>query len=149
MEKVRLNRVLLSLGSNLGDKIEHLENAVEAIKVSIGAVEFISAFHESEPWGYQSKNQFVNICLTCYTKLTPAELLQIIKEIEVTMGRTKTIASYEDRCIDIDIIFFNNEEIQSEELTIPHPHFNNRPFVLIPIQEIIKKYDSFYHFIKG
>lgn len=149
MEKVSLNRVLLSLGSNLGDKIEHLENAIEAISVSIGAVEFISAFHESEPWGYQSKNQFVNICLTCYTKLTPFELLKILKEIEVTMGRTKTIASYEDRCIDIDIIFYNHEEIESEELTIPHPQFKNRPFVLIPIQEIIKKYDSFYHFINS
>lgn len=149
MEKVRLNRVLLSLGSNLGDKIEHLENAIEAISVSIGAVEFISTFHESEPWGYQSKNQFVNICLTCYTKLTPFELLEILKEIEVTMGRTKTIASYEDRCIDIDIIFYNHEEIESEELTIPHPQFKNRPFVLIPIQEIIKKYDSFYHFINS
>jgi 2-amino-4-hydroxy-6-hydroxymethyldihydropteridine diphosphokinase len=149
MEKVRLNRVLLSLGSNLGDKIEHLENAIEAISVSIGAVEFISTFHESEPWGYQSKNQFVNICLTCYTKLTPFELLKILKEIEVTMGRTKTIASYEDRCIDIDIIFYNHEEIESEELTIPHPQFKNRPFVLIPIQEIIKKYDSFYHFINS
>lgn len=149
MEKVSLNRVLLSLGSNLGDKIQHLENAIETINLSIGTVEFISSFHNSKPWGYESENQFVNICLTCFTKFTPLELLHKIKEIEAAMGRTKTLSGYEDRCIDIDVIFYNNETIQTEQLTIPHPHFKNRAFVLIPVQEIIKKNDSFYHFINS
>jgi 2-amino-4-hydroxy-6-hydroxymethyldihydropteridine diphosphokinase len=149
MEKVGLNRMLLSMGSNLGDKIGYLENAIEAIKVSIGEIEYISSFHESDPWGYQSDNQFVNVCLTCFTSLTPLEVLKNIKTIEATMGRTKSKSGYEDRCIDIDMIFYNQEEIHSEQLTIPHPQFKNRAFVIIPLQEIIKKEDSFYHFINS
>jgi 2-amino-4-hydroxy-6-hydroxymethyldihydropteridine diphosphokinase len=149
MEQIRTNRVLLSLGSNLGNKIEHLENAIKAIKVSIGEIEYISSLHLSEPWGYQSENEFVNLCLTCFTKLTPHELLKNIKEIEAAMGRNKSKSGYEDRCIDIDVIFFNQDQIQSEQLTIPHPHFKNRAFVMNPIQEIIKNHDSFYHFINS
>jgi 2-amino-4-hydroxy-6-hydroxymethyldihydropteridine diphosphokinase len=149
MEKVSLNRVLLSLGSNLGDKIEHLEKAIEAIKVSVGELEYISSHFYSEPWGFQSENEFVNLCLTCFTKLTPTELLEKIKEIEASMGRNKSISGYEDRCIDIDVIFYNQDEIQSDQLTIPHPHFKNRAFVMIPLQEIINKQDSFYHFINS
>jgi 2-amino-4-hydroxy-6-hydroxymethyldihydropteridine diphosphokinase len=149
MEQIRTNRVLLSLGSNLGNKIEHLENAIKAIKVSIGEIEYISSLHLSEPWGYQSENEFVNLCLTCFTKLTPHELLKNIKEIEAAMGRKKSKSGYEDRCIDIDVIFFNQDQIQSEQLTIPHPHFKNRAFVMNPIQEIIKNHDSFYHFINS
>jgi 2-amino-4-hydroxy-6-hydroxymethyldihydropteridine diphosphokinase len=149
MEKVRLNRVALSLGSNLGDKIEQLKNAIEAIKVAVGEVEFVSSYYESEPWGYQSENQFVNVCLTCYTELNPFELLKILKEIEARMGRTKTTTGYQDRCIDIDIVLYHNEEIKSEQLTIPHPHFKKREFVMIPLREIVEKDDPFYHFINS
>jgi 2-amino-4-hydroxy-6-hydroxymethyldihydropteridine diphosphokinase len=149
MEKVRLNRVALSLGSNLGDKIEQLKNAIEAIKVAVGEVEFVSSFYESEPWGYQSENQFVNVCLTCYTELNPFELLKILKEIEARMGRTTTTTGYQDRCIDIDIVLYHNEEIKSEQLTIPHPHFKKREFVMIPLREIVEKDDPFYHFINS
>jgi 2-amino-4-hydroxy-6-hydroxymethyldihydropteridine diphosphokinase len=149
MEKVSVNRVLLSLGSNLGNKIEHLEKAIEAIKISAGEVEFVSSYYESEPWGYESENQFINVCLTCFTNYNPFELLTILKEVETTMGRTKTATGYQDRCIDIDIIFFNKEEIQSEQLMIPHPHFKQREFVMIPLQEIVKKDDPFYQFIQS
>jgi 2-amino-4-hydroxy-6-hydroxymethyldihydropteridine diphosphokinase len=149
MEKVRLNRVLLSMGSNLGEKIEYLENAIEAIKVAVGEVEFVSSYYESEPWGYQSENQFINVCLTCFTNLSPFELLEILKGIEATIGRTKSQTGYEDRCIDIDIIFYNNEEIESDQLTIPHPHFKKREFVMIPLLEIVEKDDPFYHFINS
>ena len=149
MEKVRLNRVLLSLGSNLGEKTEQLKNAIEAIKVAIGEVEFVSSYYESEPWGYQSENQFINVCLTCFTNLSPFKLLDVLKDIEATMGRTKSKTGYEDRCIDLDIIFYGNEEIQSDQLTIPHPHFKKREFVMIPLLEIVEKGDPFYHFINS
>jgi 2-amino-4-hydroxy-6-hydroxymethyldihydropteridine diphosphokinase len=149
MEKVRLNRILLSLGSNLGDKIEQLKIAIEAIKACVGEVEFVSSFYESKPWGYQSENEFVNVCLTCFTNLTPFELLKILKEIEATMGRIKTTNGYQDRCIDIDIVFYNTEEILSEHLIIPHPHFKKREFVMNPLLEIVEKDDPFYHFINS
>jgi 2-amino-4-hydroxy-6-hydroxymethyldihydropteridine diphosphokinase len=87
--------------------------------------------------------------LTCFTNLSPFKLLDILKDIEATMGRTKSKTGYEDRSIDIDIIFYDNEEIQSDQLTIPHPHFKKREFVMIPLLEIVEKGDPFYHFINS
>jgi len=149
MEKVMFNRALISLGSNLGDKSANLNQAINDMQALIGDVEFISSFYESAPWGYDSENQFLNACITCYTHLSPLELLDQIKQIEQSMGRKKTVSGYEDRCIDLDIVFYNNDEIKTEQLTIPHPHFKSREFVMIPLQEIVKKEDPFYHFIKS
>ena len=149
MEKVKLNRALLSLGSNLGDRKQHIETAIELIKQRVGEIEFVSSYYESEPWGFDSLNQFVNVCLTCTTMLTPFELLQKLKKIEQDMGRTKTKATYEDRFRDLDIIFFNNENIHTQELTVPHPYYESREFVIIPLKEIIKEWHPFYHFIKS
>lgn len=149
MEKIKLNRTLLSLGSNLGDRKQHIENAVELINQSIGEIELVSSHYESEPWGFESFNHFVNVCLICTTVLSPFELLEKLKEIEQKMGRTKTKATYEDRFIDLDIIFFNNEDIHSQDLIVPHPHFKSREFVMIPLMEIVKEADPFYHFIKS
>lgn len=144
-----LNRALISLGSNLGDKSANLNQAINDMQALIGDVEFISSFYESAPWGYDSENQFLNACITCYTHLSPLELLTQLKTIEQSMGRIKTVSGYEDRCIDLDIVFYNNDEIKTEQLTIPHPHFKSREFVMIPLQEIVKKEDPFYHFIKS
>jgi 2-amino-4-hydroxy-6-hydroxymethyldihydropteridine diphosphokinase len=149
MEKVVLNRTLISLGSNLGDKSSYINQAIDAIQNSIGNIEFISSFYESAPWGYDSQNQFINACITCHTTLPPLQLLDQLKEIERYIGRVKTTTGYEDRCIDLDIIFYNDEKVNSEALTIPHPHFKTREFVMIPLREIIKKDDPFYHFIKS
>jgi 2-amino-4-hydroxy-6-hydroxymethyldihydropteridine diphosphokinase len=149
MEKVVLNRTLISLGSNLGNKAANLQQAILTIQNLIGNIEFTSSFYESEPWGYDSENQFLNACITCFTHLSPFELLNQLKQIENSMGRIKTVSGYEDRCIDLDIVFYNDEHIETDELTIPHPHFQNREFVMIPLQEIIKKEDGFYSFIKS
>lgn len=149
MEKVATNRTLISLGSNLGDKSANLKQAIDAIQTLIGDIEFISSFYESAPWGYDSDNQFLNACLTCHTKLSPLELLDQLKQIEQSMGRMKTVSGYEDRCIDLDIVFYNIDEIETEHLTIPHPHFQSREFVMIPLLEIVKKEDPFYHFMKS
>lgn len=148
MEKVVLNRTLISLGSNLGDKSANIQQAIHAIQDLIGEIEFISSFHESAPWGYDSENQFLNACITCYTFLSPIELLAKLKEIEQNMGRIKSINGYEDRCIDLDIVFFNNEKIKTAELIIPHPHFQDREFVMIPLLEIIQETDVFHSFIR-
>ncbi len=149
MEKVVLNRTLISLGSNLGDKSAYINQAIAAIQDLIGKVEHISTFYESAPWGFDSVNRFLNACLTCHTHLSPVQLLDQLKRIEQNMGRIKTTTGYEDRCIDLDIIFYNDEKVNSEALTIPHPHFKTREFVMIPLREIIKKDDPFYHFINS
>jgi 2-amino-4-hydroxy-6-hydroxymethyldihydropteridine diphosphokinase len=147
MEKVVSNRTLIALGSNLGNKSELIMHAIDAIRELIGDIEFISSFHESEPWGYDSENKFLNACLTCYTFLSPLQLLGKLKEIEQNMGRIKSKSGYEDRRIDLDIIFYNDEKINTSELIIPHPHFQDREFVMIPLLEIIQEADEFYSFI--
>jgi 2-amino-4-hydroxy-6-hydroxymethyldihydropteridine diphosphokinase len=143
MEERTLNRTLISLGSNLGNKTQHLNQAIQEIEKSVGEIEFVSSFHESSAWGYDSENLFMNACITCYTILSPFELLEKLKEIEREMGRKKTIDGYEDRCIDLDIIFYNADSIQTERLSIPHPHFKSRDFVMIPLMEIVKEMDPF------
>jgi 2-amino-4-hydroxy-6-hydroxymethyldihydropteridine diphosphokinase len=149
MEKRTLNRTLISLGSNLGNKIQHLNQAIQKIEKSVGKIEFISSFHESKAWGYDSENLFMNACITCYTILSPFELLEKLKEIEREMGRVKTVDGYEDRCIDLDIIFYNVDSIQTEILTIPHPHVKIRDFVMIPLTEIVKENDPFWQFLNS
>ena len=149
MEKRTLNRTLISLGSNLGNKIQHLNQAIQKIEKSVGKIEFISSFHESKAWGYDSENLFMNACITCYTILSPFELLKKLKEIEREMGRVKTVDGYEDRCIDLDIIFYNVDSIQTEILTIPHPHVKIRDFVMIPLTEIVKENDPFWQFLNS
>ena len=149
MEKRTLNRTLISLGSNLGNKIQHLNQAIQKIEKTVGKIEFISSFHESKAWGYDSENLFVNACITCYTILSPFELLEKLKEIEREMGRVKTVDGYEDRCIDLDIICYNVESIQTEILTIPHPHIKIRDFVMIPLTEIVKENDPFWHLLNS
>lgn len=149
MEKIVLNRTLISLGSNLGNKAANLQQAIQTIQELIGDIEFTSSFYESAPWGYDSENPFLNACITCSTHLSPIELLDQLKQIENNLGRIKTVNGYEDRCIDLDIIFYNDQHIESVELTIPHPHFQKREFVMIPLQEIIKKDDPFYSFMKS
>ncbi len=149
MEERTLNRTLISLGSNLGNKIQHLNQAIQKIEKTVGKIEFISSFHESKAWGYDSENLFVNACITCYTILSPFELLKKLKEIEREMGRVKTVDGYEDRCIDLDIIFYNVDSIQTEILTIPHPHIKIRDFVMIPLTEIVKENDPFWHLLNS
>ncbi len=149
MEERTLNRTLISLGSNLGNKIQHLNQAIQKIEKTVGKIEFISSFHESKAWGYDSENLFMNACITCYTILSPFELLKKLKEIEREMGRVKTVDGYEDRCIDLDIIFYNVDSIQTEILTIPHPHIKIRDFVMIPLTEIVKENDPFWHLLNS
>jgi len=149
MEERTLNRTLISLGSNLGNKIQHLKQAIQKIEKTVGKIEFISSFHESKAWGYDSENLFMNACITCYTILSPFELLEKLKEIEREMGRVKTVDGYEDRCIDLDIIFYNVDSIQTEILTIPHPHIKIRDFVMIPLTEIVKENDPFWHLLNS
>jgi 2-amino-4-hydroxy-6-hydroxymethyldihydropteridine diphosphokinase len=149
MEKITLNRTLISLGSNLGDKIQYLNQAIQEIEKSVGKIEFVSSFHESKAWGYDSENLFMNACITCYTVLSPYELLEKLQEIERQLGRVKSVLGYEDRCIDLDIIFFNVDSFQTKILSIPHPHFKSREFVMIPLLEIVKEQDSFWRFVNS
>jgi 2-amino-4-hydroxy-6-hydroxymethyldihydropteridine diphosphokinase len=137
---MELNTVYLSLGSNLGDRIKLLEKSIAKLNQQ-GKIIRCSKVYETPPWGFESQDHFLNICLEYQTPLTPIELLDYINEIELDLGRIRNQSlSYESRPIDLDIIFFNNLQIVSERLTIPHPEYSKRIFVLAPLNDLVPDY---------
>ena len=131
-------RVYLSLGSNLGDKEGNLRHAAELLSRRVGRLVKMSQLYYSAAWGFESKNSFINCCVAIETDLSPFELLDTIEQIEREMGRQHKSRNghYEDRLIDIDILYYDDWKIESERLTIPHPHIEERDFVRIPLSEI-------------
>jgi len=136
-------RYYLSLGSNLGNREQTLQEAVQRIGQQIGTVTRCSSFFYSEPWGFESEHPFCNLCCCIETSLAPMEVLAATQAIERDLGRIqKSVnAQYSDRPIDIDIIRAFDEaqkEIVSNNplLTIPHPLYKQRDFVVIPLREI-------------
>lgn len=132
------NHCYLSLGTNLGNKEENILEAYRRIEECVGAIIRRSSFYRSEPWGFESENEFVNTVICCETCLTPHEVLSATQQIEHEMGRTvKSInGEYHDRIIDIDILLYNDLSINEPNLTIPHPLMHERDFVMIPLKEI-------------
>ena len=133
-----IHRVFLSLGSNLGDRQAHLNKAIELIGERIGEVVRQSSFIETEPWGFESENRFLNGAILVETTLTPRQLLKATQKIERELGRKRKSSSgvYHDRPIDIDILLYDDLTIDEPDLKIPHPLMHERDFVMIPIREI-------------
>ena len=128
--------IILSIGTNIGDRERNIENAVEALG-EIGKVTAVSPIYTSEPWGFESENGFYNIALAMESELLPLDLLQETQRIERELGRTtKTTTEYADRVIDIDIIAYGQTIIETPELTIPHKLMHLRNFVLYPLADI-------------
>ena len=126
----------LSLGTNQGDKLENLQNAIHLIDESIGGVQKISAIYKSPSWGFEG-NEFFNICISVSTDQLPATLLESLLAIEKELGRTRANQEgYQNRNIDIDILLFEDEVILSKTLTVPHSKMLERKFVLLPLVEI-------------
>ncbi len=130
--------VYIGLGSNIGDKEDTLQRAIEHLSLALGSPKALSSFLESEPWGFTSANTFLNCVAAFATTLTPEELLHTTEKIETTLGRThkSTNGQYSDRPIDIDILFYGEETVNTPHLTIPHPLLHKRDFVLTPLKEI-------------
>ena len=126
----------IGIGSNLGDKIHHCEKAISAIlKIDRHKLLAKSSLFKTQPIGYTSQDWFVNGVIKIETDLEAPELLRTLKTIESQLGRTKTFR-WGPRTIDLDILFFDDNEIHTEELQIPHPLIQDRQFVLIPMAEI-------------
>lgn len=128
----------LSLGSNLGDRMANLNLAVCMIEERIGHVTARSGAIETEPWGFDSVNLFLNIAIAVETSLRPEEVLDITQEIERSIGRKEksTDGTYRDRLIDIDLLMFGNMIIRTDRLSLPHPLMAKRRFVLEPLAQI-------------
>lgn len=133
-----MHKIYLGLGSNLGNRKENLAYAIRFIGERVGKVLRVSSFIETEPWGFESENTFVNAVILCETDLTPRQLLGATQKIEREMGRQKksTDGGYSDRCIDIDILLYDDLRVDEPDLQIPHPLMFERDFVMIPLGEI-------------
>ena len=132
----------LSLGSNIGDRVGYLQQAVKLLTESnLVTVVRSSAFYETEPWGNKDLDWFVNAVIEVKTKLPPRELLNLCKTTEAKMGRTKSLTGkYEARNIDIDILFYGDLIVNEPDLKIPHEHLHERAFALVPLLELIPDY---------
>lgn len=126
--------IFLGLGSNLGDRQKNIQMAIEYLKEKI-EVEKISKIVETEPYGYTDQPKFLNCCLMAKTELLPTDLLDFVLGVEEKMGR-KRLFKWGPRNIDIDILFYDAEIINQENLKIPHPELHKREFVLLPLIEI-------------
>jgi 2-amino-4-hydroxy-6-hydroxymethyldihydropteridine diphosphokinase len=134
-----LAKAYLSLGSNLGNKLRFLKEAIskigEADKITINRV---SSVYETQPVGYEEQEWFLNLVVEIKTSLVPRDLLDHVLSVEDQMGRRREI-KWGSRNIDIDILLYDNQIIQSDHLTLPHPRMHERRFMLLPLAEIAPK----------
>lgn len=127
----------LGLGTNLGNKRRNLITAAALLAERVGDILALSGFYETEPWGFDSENTFLNAALKLRTSLSPSALLTVTQAIEKELGRTvKSKDFYQDRVIDIDILLYDDLVLDTVDLKIPHPLMVKRAFVLNPLSEI-------------
>ena len=129
----------LSLGSNIGDRRSLLHRAITLIGERIGTVQRVSSFIETEPWGFESEHPFLNAACMVLTSLSPEQCLEATQQLERELGRTQKSKDgiYHDRPIDIDLLLYDDLEISTPTLTLPHPRMYERDFVMIPLREIL------------
>jgi len=131
--------VFLLLGSNLGDKLQHLKKVLKKIEMSAIDIVAKSAIYSSMSWGYTSENDFFNAVVQLKTELHPDELLILIQNIEQELGRERMnskVERYSDRIIDIDILYYDDLIFKSTALEIPHPRLHERKFTLLPLCDL-------------
>jgi len=129
------NTVVLSLGTNLGNRLHNVETAIALLHEKVGTVVKVSSLYETPSWGFES-TPFYNCALVMHTQKDANMLLEACQAIELEMGRAHTKQGYEARIIDIDVIAFNEEIISTTRLQVPHPLMQDRLFVLLPMRDL-------------
>ena len=132
-----MNEVYLCLGGNLGNCLANLNRACELIAGRVGRIMRQSSVYQSQAWGMDKAPDFFNQVIKVETTLSAKDLIIVLLEIEKILGRERTeTVRYQNRLMDIDILFFNSEIIKTDTLEIPHPRLHLRNFVLLPLEEI-------------
>ena len=129
------NAIFLLLGSNLGDRPDNLRMASQKIETYAGKILRTSAVYRTAAWGNEAQPDFYNQVLEISSSFSPEKLLQLLLDIEWTMGR-KRAEKWGPRLIDIDLLFYGSEVVDTKDLSIPHPGIPERKFVLVPLAEI-------------
>lgn len=127
--------VALALGSNLGDRLAHLQSAVTGLAEGGVEVEAVSSVYESPPAGYEDQPHFLNAALVGRTRLPPSDLLELARRLEAEAGRERSFPNA-PRPLDVDIVFYGDHVIRRPGLRIPHERWSTRAFVLAPLREI-------------
>jgi 2-amino-4-hydroxy-6-hydroxymethyldihydropteridine diphosphokinase len=130
-----MKRVFLHTGSNQGDRLRNLKQAASALEETVGPLLQSSRIFETAAWGIRDQPDFLNQALELETALDPIGLLNTVLEIELEMGRVR-IQKWGQRLIDIDILYYDDIIWESDQLTLPHPHLQERNFVLAPLLDI-------------
>ena len=134
----RNKTVVLSLGGNVGDVEQTFKNSILDLKVRLGVLVTTSSLYQTKAWGIEEQPDFLNQIIIFSTKLTPYEVLSVCLDIEFLLGRgRKGQGKWQERVIDIDVLFYENDIINTADLKIPHPYLHKRNFVLFPLAEII------------
>ena len=131
-------RVFLSIGSNLGDRVANIQQAVSMLSLD-NRIKILktSSFYETQPWGNKNQPWFINAAMAIETVLDPEELLSIFQNIELKLGRKRGLfKKWSERTLDIDILMYDEQIINSKNLIIPHPYMHERAFVLVPMLEV-------------
>ena len=131
---MNIHTIYLSLGTNIGNRPANLRQAVSSLPPQMN-VKAKSKVYETPPWGYTEQDDFLNQAVKATTYLEPEPLLKHIKRLETALGR-ETSFHYGPRLIDIDILFYDDEIIETQSVVIPHPHLHERGFVLLPLMDI-------------
>lgn len=134
-----MNKCWLLMGGNMGDRVAFINSAQNQINNQIGKVISESKLYESEAWGLENQQNFLNKVIIVESDLSAIDILNKCLEIEVSLGRER-LEKWAERKIDIDILYFAEETVNESHLTIPHPEIQNRRFVLVPLCEISPDY---------
>ncbi len=131
-----MHEVFLGIGGNVGNKHDNFDKVYTFIQNELGEITKSSSIYETPPWGFDAKENFWNQVLIVETEFSPEELLRKIAGIEILFGRERESGKYISRQMDIDILYFDELVMKTENLTIPHQQIQKRLFVLVPLAEI-------------
>ncbi|PKQ62540.1 2-amino-4-hydroxy-6-hydroxymethyldihydropteridine diphosphokinase [Labilibaculum filiforme] len=133
-------RVYFLLGGNLDNREEILSEAISRMKLRIGECTASSFIYETEPWGFEHEQNFLNQVVVIETRLEGLEILDITQQIEKELGRVRKKNQYSERTIDIDILFYGDKIIATDRLVVPHPRIQERLFALVPLLDVAPEF---------
>ena len=136
-----MQNVFLLTGSNSGNSHSNLMLALDTLSLHVGFINAVSPVYVTEPWGFKADTNFLNQAIKIETELSPEALLRFIHNTEQSMGRKRSGSGYESRVIDIDILFYGNKVIQTDDLVIPHPLLHKRRFALNPLFDLAPDFE--------
>jgi 2-amino-4-hydroxy-6-hydroxymethyldihydropteridine diphosphokinase len=135
-----METIFLGLGGNKDDRWLLLEQAKAMVSKNVGTITKESSVYETPPWGFESKDFFLNQVIQVVTPLEPETLIQELQAIESSLGRVRGAQQYASRSMDIDLLFYGTRVLQTNNLQVPHPRLHLRNFVLLPLNEIAPDY---------